>query len=62
MSQEYKVIFEREIPDEVRLEIDKTIRSAVLAKIAELDFADELSVSRLGGGIGQGHTDGMVLK
>ncbi|UWQ46860.1 hypothetical protein [Leisingera aquaemixtae] len=62
MGQEFKVVFERDIPEDVRAEIDKTIRSAVLAKIAELDFVDEISVSRIEGGLGHGQTDGMILK
>jgi hypothetical protein len=62
MAQEYKVIIDRDISDEVKKEIEIAIRGAVLEKIAQLDFAGEMSVSRLAGGIGHGGTAGMMIK
>jgi hypothetical protein len=65
MATEFKVVIDLPLSDKLKSEIESAIKSAVLAKIATLDFAkasksDDLRISALrpnGGG-----PRGMVVK
>lgn len=54
MAEEFKVLIEQDISEEVRKEIETAIRSAVLTSVAKLDFSRDMAVTPVkgvGGGL-----------
>ena len=59
-SHEFRVIIEKDLPEEFAKELEIAIRSATLKKFAEIDFSREMSVESILEEFD--HTKGMILR
>lgn len=59
-SHEFRVLTEKDLPEEFAKELEIAIRSATLKKFAEIDFSREMSVESILEEFD--HTKGMILR